>query len=640
MNEDLKNLAEQAAPEPSEPAPGGGGLTHTEVRDAYARDPRAHPALLSHMNRLAAQEIRMPEDSEPVRPLVIRIGQAPADTLEQTNTWYDVDTSPDTMAEVEEDIEFMDGKEDWQTPDGLKLESYLLRMADYQGENAKTPVAAMMHSRIRQLIEHGAYTPVELNKFIGGMATYTEQGLFGYNDDMLHVLNNAPGHKLLAAYKASKPTSTHPSEHGAPGVYEVFDRLSFAVVSKPQVLSALATMYETDDALGLVDTEGEHQKDPIVRRFIAKGTFARNVVMADLLNPKLMNRAYTYDQDWGKRYLTKIAGLPPRTADDLLNVSYIRTRPEETQHVMPAYADMLINTETAVRDTSPETLQLAHDKAGILNLDRYTPEQLERTVKLLQGDPELISHLQAGDVIVVFTDAVGDHNGAFNNIAKTYETPSGRTLFFEVRKRAELNRYRVLLQKAGVRPSTVVFAAHGKPDTGMSYGGAGFSVNVRSDKEQSKDLELLHLEALPRLVDEWMQDSRGIDDNEQAKGRRRILLHSCSQAARRQLVVRTDKDGQTRFDAESTAEVLTRNAHHPRLDVYASDVPFGTQRTSHGMKLFKFQNDDGTGTLDKPTEATRLAMDSEGRMMELRTRTIELRKGAPHEETTRAIQRD
>lgn len=262
------------------------------------------------------------------------------------------------------------------------------------------------------------------------------------------------------------------------------------------------------------------------------------------------------------------------------------------------YKTYLARTLERVDSLGADTLTRIYDGCGIINFDNYSPEQLDRMARFLDGDPELHGYLYSGDLTVVLTDANGDHNGAFGSTASTFDPANseGRVLFFEVQKPTDIYRHMIKVNKSGLKPSTLVLGAHGAPGTmtfGSSAHGNEFKITnydpeaIKLDREQngSSDMWMHPLGAsdgLKRLVDEYMQDIHDPDAPDEAKGRRRIILKSCSQAAQHEVERRINGVPQT--VVESTAETITKQAGNSNLDVYAVSAETNMSRTPTGVK--------------------------------------------------------
>lgn len=250
----------------------------------------------------------------------------------------------------------------------------------------------------------------------------------------------------------------------------------------------------------------------------------------------------------------------------------------------------------AVKGLSESQLDLLTQQLGVVNFDRYYPDDLATLLSILGGEQGTIEHLKKGDVTVIFADAFGDRNGALQRVNEKYQKPSGRTLQFEIAQRRDFNRAITLLMRAGIKPSTIVIAAHGRP--GETYFGEGQDrfVFATSEKQATKAFDAdkkYHLNygsQIKDLVCDFMQDSRGVDDPATCIDRRRIIVHSCS------------SDVNPEQFAASTAKTLALLARHPKLDVYAAkDV---TMVSSNGTSIqFIDENGKAIGSRSRLTRS-------------------------------------
>jgi hypothetical protein len=234
-------------------------------------------------------------------------------------------------------------------------------------------------------------------------------------------------------------------------------------------------------------------------------------------------------------------------------------------------------------------------------------------------------------VTVVFGTAQSDHNGALKTNSNLYATASGRTLFFEVNKRRDFNRYRALLKRTNVRASTMVFAAHGDPVKGMNFG----KVQVRPhSRDRKNDISVDDMGAVVSAMEDITQDSRGKDDPEEAIGKRRVILHSCSQEVQKAEVTRTLPNGQKVVRIESTAESIMRTLNKRDLETYAVDAVMALLQEGTGARAVRFPDYDKRPDYHEPWEVTRLVFDSANELVALRQATLELRPHTPQPRVT------
>lgn len=218
-----------------------------------------------------------------------------------------------------------------------------------------------------------------------------------------------------------------------------------------------------------------------------------------------------------------------------------------------------------------------HNEVGVVNIDNYAPEDLENLNKLLDKDEEYVEHLKAGDVTVVFNDTYGDHNGALSTAFDAYRKESGRTLMFEVSSPGDIYRRMIMLQKLGVKPSSLVLSAHGSP--GITHFGTadkGFQlVSAKYLPSDATERVSLADASIDRLIgDDFMQPNRGVDSTSEQVGRREVILNSCS------------SDVEFFKGIPSSSEVVARAGNRPDTDVYgASDVMYLDERKDGAVRF-------------------------------------------------------
>lgn len=283
-----------------------------------------------------------------------------------------------------------------------------------------------------------------------------------------------------------------------------------------------------------------------------------------------------------KELLHKHGGLSIKLYDSFQNASESRLKPAPlfgegdlrlyNQHAVMKSVDRSIDVLDAV---GADALNRLHDEVGLVNLDRYLPQDINNLRRLIDGDVKFIEHLQAGDVMISAIDTYGDHNGAFDTAYDQVRRRSDRSLMFEIGRSSDLYRHMILLQKAGVKPSTIVVGGHGLPGAthfGMSGAHNNFAYIVdESIRRGERDVDISRANLGRILGDEFMQPSRGIDDPEGRIGEVTVIISSCS------------SDVEYSQSIPSTAEVVALTATQPDIDetvaVYgASDVNYVTSR--------------------------------------------------------------
>jgi hypothetical protein len=264
---------------------------------------------------------------------------------------------------------------------------------------------------------------------------------------------------------------------------------------------------------------------------------------------------------------------------------------------------------------------------------------------VIKGNPKTIEHLREGDVTAVFTNTKGDYNGGVGDSMEPYMHSAQRTLSFELNQPSDIYRHMLLLKARGIKPATIVFVAHGQAGVMplvQANKEAPLLVNTHypdDERDQQGDFyNIMEARGLRRIVGEMMQDSRGIDDNAEAVGRRRIIFSSCFQAKPVNVLRYQQQRGmkwlgsvarhRPTYDPvivqESMAETVTKTAATSNLDVYAGDDVFATIRTDNGVRYHTFEDkNDKTG---KPLQATHFRLDKYGNVITQRIDQIVLRQ--------------
>lgn len=163
----------------------------------------------------------------------------------------------------------------------------------------------------------------------------------------------------------------------------------------------------------------------------------------------------------------------------------------------------------------PEDATLLFEQFGIINTGYYTPEQRERMVKLAQNDPETLAKFAGTNgVRLVMLDSHADYNLVFSSLPQTIENtaPDELTVFSEIEKPGDFVRVGARLKNKGIKPSSVIVGAHGRPGAfGLSAGFENAIVNgVTELRDTTKNLITIEDSGVEQIVDRYMQpDQRG-----------------------------------------------------------------------------------------------------------------------------------
>jgi hypothetical protein len=238
---------------------------------------------------------------------------------------------------------------------------------------------------------------------------------------------------------------------------------------------------------------------------------------------------------------------------------------------------------------------------GVVNIDRYDTSDLLNLYALMHESDVSVKrreYLKQGDVTVVFCDAFGDYNRAFDPVASMYRGQLGRLLLFDVSTAEEIYRRMVQLKKHGIKPANVVIAAHGNPGT-TGFGRLGKGFDFVSTAELANDKSVVLDEAnLGRLAsDEFMQPDK--------YGKRKIIIDSCSSAEEYPGV-------------KSVAESILKSINRLDVVVYGADaVSTAGGNIDRGIKFSEYKPDS-----DEKARSTLVEM-SLKRNDKIRTRALE-----------------
>lgn len=225
---------------------------------------------------------------------------------------------------------------------------------------------------------------------------------------------------------------------------------------------------------------------------------------------------------------------------------------QELRHELHTHAELV----DALGAANIATLR---EKLGIENWWVYEESDLRTLLGVVNNDKETIQFLQDGDVSVVFSDMLNDHNGAISNNDQ-YIKKSGRTLRFELTLPSSMYRLMGLLRSRGIKPATFVYAAHGVrggitlPNDGIMWAEKDF---MRDDDPKYADKDM-YLDptagGLYTLADKYMQPNKGVDCEAELIGKKQLIVHSC--------------DGDSMYrngdDISSFLEQVAHAATHPR----------------------------------------------------------------------------
>jgi hypothetical protein len=489
--------------------------------------------------------------------------------------------------------------------------AFLLHETDKQVENLAAATEDIPRTGFPydtfSVLEKGEYTPEELGELLNKQVAVQEEVQKRMADstvpaedlnvrDLLTKLPAVPTETLRALYNAPPELSKglHTIMRNAEDDHE-----------KYFVLKRLAEIYKVPDVLDLYKPETEASKDSILTHFRQQSggevvpliAFSRHE-SAWGETPEARSSA---KRDWADRYLERVVQLPQASRDDLLFASHSRVSDTDTGLVTDSkMRQMLAKVATTTERLGVKTVEDLHLKAGIVNLDYFSAEQLQLTKDVLDGVPEVIERLKEHDVIVSMADGRGDYNGALSNSAAVYGTKDERTLVFEINQPSDFYRHLLRLEKSGIKPSTIVAGAHGA---------IGFMDFGKGEKGFNLGKEYFELPITAEIVERFMQDGRGKDEPE-FKGLRRIILDACYQGKsgqrprqsyekRQKLIHHLTRRGKRDVVdiKESSVQTLARTAKHPSLRVLGATSASSPERE---RSVLRFRADDRSDSTTPP----------------------------------------
>lgn len=634
--------------------PVDGALTYQRVLDDH---PDMHPDLRTHVERLAAEEA-----GERVLESTALVAEPTPTEDASALARPEPEASPAAKISPSEVVLVEDGEEDPTAGLLGKYAQHLHEQVDeasndvlYQwGHTPQTPI--LMNEHIRK----GEYSDQELADFMHEgrrladviSANNKAEGRNVFSEPEYHTvlesLQHLPVDRLRAIYQSDTLSGDLKymiaNSVGARDIYAA--------------ANLMRDVYGHDDVLDLVESDGPGSHDPVMASLSRQEFFGPGLLVSyERHTPQWPEGTSPLEEtkakrDWGDRFLKLVVGLSETQRNELLLSSFSRTTNRKTGFIdSEAYRSMLNRTAINSNRVGMERLQELRTYAGIMSLDYYRAGQLLMTSDVIRGDADAIEHLQAGDVTVVFASSKGDYNGAVKSDAENFATESERTLFFELTQPSDFYRYMLLLNKRGIKPSTIVMSSHGNPGSFAVGSGDnkyeyvnGLNPDFKHD-HSGKRVHIMEAKGLQRVVGEMMQDSRGIDDNPDNAGRRRLILAACSQA-KRERVTRIEEFEESGFrrlwnrirrkpttyqaavsKRESMAETVLKTAAHPNLDVYASDIDLSVNPTEDatGVRFDMVLKDDKGNEYAQPHPVTQLTLASDGNILEQRLEYVELR---------------
>jgi len=381
---------------------------------------------------------------------------------------------------------------------------------------------------------------------------------------------------------------------------QAFDQVIDNKQPAGRVLSVLSKTYSQDSVTGLLGLGGDEFSDHIRSSLISEhGLRQIKYIDSPLDYDKLPAENQKLDQAWMAKAISAATAMP---ADEAVKYAFsVSRRPN-----VKGLADLI----KVVEHFGLERLKTLSEKTGIYGLECYTIEQLERMERFVTEPAKMAEALADHDVTVVMTNRFGDYSDTLNDTAAYFED-GDRVLFFEVATMSDVFRRMVAVHKAGIQPSTIAISTHANegrlsivddhdPESNKQHYMAVLATRqlIEHKKQQPKSpgdsksdrfYSMSAMTGVARLVKDFMQPSRGIDDPEQDRGRRKIILAGCL-LAKASPVKDLGPDGEeVVIGEESVAGQLARDLQTSGIsepvDIYGSPDSMKPRRTRQGIEF-------------------------------------------------------
>lgn len=247
------------------------------------------------------------------------------------------------------------------------------------------------------------------------------------------------------------------------------------------------------------------------------------------------------------------------------------------------------------------------EATGIVGLDAYSVEQLERMDRFASNPEGFAASLKDHDVSVMLVNRVGDYSGVMSSAAAEFDdTDNERMLFFEIASVSDILRHMVTLRKHGIKPSTLVLSAHSAPgrfgvsDERMKDAPrqdvlviAGRKLvamaNISPDLEKGfKGYSMHGMKGIARVVEDYMAPSKGVDDYSGDLGRKKIIFQACHAGTEVEYRDVDDNGNKVPMGTDSVisrlGEDLVASGVTSNVDIYGAPAGIQMHRTANGVR--------------------------------------------------------
>lgn len=383
-------------------------------------------------------------------------------------------------------------------------------------------------------------------------------------------------------------------------------------------LHVLKEAYDRETITDLLGVKGTEYNDRLHKSLINIGPI-RRMRYEDQKRGEDDKWQVTQDasQLWMSKAIEVVSGMPVAEAMDYAYAASRRADDEAILAIIKAFDHFGV-----------ERIRQIAKSTGIHGLDGYSIEQLER-MEDFSTDPDTLAQNLAGhDVNVVLINRFGDHNGVLGSVATDFDDKNGRTLFFEINTMDDIYRRMIHLNRAGVKPSSVVLAAHSAPGQFMvsddrergakkrdiaSIAGRRLIKMVNDNGELDpgdRGFSMHGMKGLARLVEDYMQPSRAIDDFEGDKGRKKIIFQACHAASEEKSGDFDEEGNKIPLGIESVISQLGKDlvasGTKSQIDIYGASAGIQMESTSLGIKYTGQPNGFGEGRTAQHAERIRI----------------------------------
>lgn len=325
----------------------------------------------------------------------------------------------------------------------------------------------------------------------------------------------------------------------------------------------------------------------------------------------------TINEAWIQDAISKATGL---SSDEAKEYAFSASRRAENESI----SRLLHNFE----HFGAERIKKITKTTGIRGLEDYSVEQLERMEAFIDNPDEFAERMHDHDVNVVMINRVGDHNGVFEDASTKFDDETGRTLFFEIASMADIYRHMVTMKRRGIKPSTLVLGGHSAPGQFMvsddrgegpkrrdiaTIAGRGMVEYATGSGEISPfdyGYSLHRMKGAARLVTDFMQPSRGIDDPDDDKGRVKIIFKACHAADEVKAKDVNEYGENFEIGTESVisqlGKDLQRSGIDTSVDIYGGTDGIQMKRTDKGIVYTGQPDSMGTERTQKNAHRIRL----------------------------------